>query len=450
MESLREYFSNNIRDLTTKRGFIKFLETIQETEIEKYSHLTSNNEIIAQMNEKRNNLVESKQIKNFISYYHKALNNINTHRFIEFKLNEIFAILILTTTPDEPIFKTAYLDQKFVNLICYFKNKNRVYSRDKCKEGILRFLENLSKFKIFKDESKIEELINEIDLKRHQILFENYPKYFSEFYEFVCKDKIENEEEECKINDLMIYFISNIQPKSKNPLAEVKPTDLDDLKDLINYLNEYFNLNIKTLKFRKNFKKFLNFFLFKNSCFSINYKENRLNEIYRKSENIISNIQIEILCEYISLITKYKNEDDDDDDNELKEINEEIFVEKILSLMFDLIEITELNKIEPKIEDIDKYFNNNIRSYFNKFRDGIYFFLRRISTPKFRIKISNFNELVEMIYNKRDNIISNENIKALSKSFLRHLHDSDETKLEELSTKIISRIEQIMPSQDDN
>ena len=433
MESLKEFFSRNINDLKLKRGFIQFLENIEETNIEVYSDLTCNKEIIDEMNHKKINLIESKQIKNFISYYNEALSNeINAP--LKFELNKIFAILILTTIPDEPIFKTANLDQKFVNLKCYFKRKIR--KDDECKNGYLLFLENLSNFKIFTDESKIEALLNDIQLKRDKLLYYLYPMHFSEFYEIVHEDKIENQEES-KINELMIYFISIIQPNNKNPLDEIEPTELDDIKDLINYLNDYFNINIKTQKFRKSFKNFLNFFLYKNSFYDENDKESRLNEIYRKSENIILNKQIEILCDYFSVINKYKDNKNEDTDEEMKATNEEIFIGNILRLMFNLIERTKLNKIEIKLDEIEKYF----RCYMDQ--GGFTLFLEKIFKPKFRIKKNNFNELIDKIYNNREIIISNENIKSLSKSYLRHFYDSDNSKLDKLSTKIILRIKNL-------
>jgi hypothetical protein len=46
MVSLKEYFSRNINDLKLKRGFIQFLENIEENNIEVYSDLTCNKEII--------------------------------------------------------------------------------------------------------------------------------------------------------------------------------------------------------------------------------------------------------------------------------------------------------------------------------------------------------------------------------------------------------------------
>ena len=418
MNNLIEYFSNNITNLEFKNGFLKFLQDILKYDfnIKDYRFIYNLNEIINEIEEKKENILKNEKIKAFSFCYFNIVSNMKPFNDTYIYIIKMMVALIFTTKCDKQKFEIADLDLKY-ELVRYLIKFNQVYFKN---EEFLKFINILTEQKLY-NEKELISILDEI-IKKNICTGNDYDKdNIYSFVEFYLKETIDNtdEFELKKIIEIIVNLIFEFVPKTPDE------NDLNESDPNVTKTKDYFQNKVNDLSFKNGFLKLLNWLIYKKPKKTYTYGKERkikfIDSIKIRCENLVLNEKIKYLSKFISTI---------ENDYFVEEIYEFAYM-----AMVQLVCDTELNKSDKNLLEIFKYFERNIGD--RKFKSSFLKFLKDITHENIDLKF-NIDKFVEILIKKKEKLANSELIKMYSNDYKRKYNILDKSnKLTEYKIRMI-------------
>ena len=296
MYELIEFATKNIKDQEFKENLLVFINNISVNDIEDYATkynlntLKFNNDSLENYIYDKFNLMQNDdRFKRFLTFY-TSFNRSTSETSLLEPLNIVMAILIYFFKKDKYKYENNELNIQFENIIYYFENK---IEEENFQEGFVIFLENSFEKKIY-DESDLAKIFEEIEQKKEKIILNDRIKQLSIFYGNILV--IYEDETLRKINDLMFFYIKNIEI-DKTELIDMEKFNLVDLK-------KFFKANISDNDFFNVFFLFIELFL-NSKNYDEDFKRDCLLIINKKKINIMKSVLIKSIAKHFDSARDY-------------------------------------------------------------------------------------------------------------------------------------------------